>query len=85
MAKRNVILITVDSLRKDFLGCYGHPSNISPAIDQLAAKGVLFENAWANGPNTPNAFKSIMMGKYPLEEPGYGVFEKETFNEKYSA
>ena len=40
---------------------------------------MLFENAWANGPNTPHAFKSIMMGKYPLEEPGYGVFEKDNY------
>ncbi len=79
MAKRNVILITIDSLRRDFLGCYGYANNISPAIDRLAEKGVLFENAWANGPNTPHAFKSIMMGKYPLEEPGYGVFEKDNY------
>lgn len=79
MAKRNVILITIDSLRRDFLGCYGYPNNISPTIDRLARKGVLFENAWANGPNTPHAFKSIMMGKYPLEEPGYGIFEKDNY------
>lgn len=79
MAKRNVILITIDSLRRDFLGCYGYADNISPTIDRLAREGVLFENAWANGPNTPHAFKSIMMGKYPLEEPGYGVFEKDDY------
>ena len=79
MAKRNVILITIDSLRRDFLGCYGYPNNISPTIDRLARKGVLFMNAWANGPNTPHAFKSIMMGKYPLQEPGYGVFEKNDY------
>ena len=79
MPKRNVILITIDSLRRDFLGCYGYAKNISPVIDRLAANGVLFENAWANGPNTPNAFKSIMMGKYPLEEPGYGVFKKDDY------
>jgi arylsulfatase A-like enzyme len=79
MAKRNVILVTIDSLRRDFLGCYGYANNTSPTIDRLAKKGVLFENAWANGPNTPHAFKSIMVGKYPLEEPGYGVFDKRTY------
>lgn len=79
MTKRNVILVTIDSLRRDFLGCYGYAKNISPAIDRLARKGVLFENAWANGPNTPHAFKSIMLGKYPLEESGYGVFEKDNY------
>jgi len=79
MSKRNVILITIDSLRRDFLGCYGYPKNISPNIDKLAKEGILFENAYANGPNTPHAFKSIMMGKYPLEDPGYGVFEKDKY------
>jgi len=79
MERRNVILITIDSLRRDFLGCYGYGNNISPSIDRLAGKGVLFENAWANGPNTPHAFKSIMMGRHPLEEAGYGVFEKEDY------
>lgn len=79
MSKRNVILITIDSLRRDFLGCYGYANNISPAIDGLARKGVRFENAWANGPNTPHAFKSIMTGKYPLEDPGYGVYEKDNY------
>ena len=79
MAKRNVILITIDSLRRDFLGCYGYAENISPVIDGLAEKGVRFENVWANSGNTPNAFKSIMTGKYPLQEPGYGVFEKQDY------
>lgn len=76
MEKRNVILVTIDTLRRDFLGCYGYPKNISPNIDKLAKEGILFENAYANGPNTPHAFKSIMMGKLPLDDPGYGIFEK---------
>lgn len=79
MGKRNVILITIDALRRDFLGCYKYPKDTSPTIDDMARKGMLFDNAWANGPNTPHAFKSIMCGKYPLEDPGYSIFEKDRY------
>ncbi len=41
----NVILIIVDTLRADHMSCYGYGRLTSPSLDQLAAKGVLFENA----------------------------------------
>jgi arylsulfatase A-like enzyme len=41
----NIILISVDTLRPDHLGCYGYHRNTSPRIDQLATEGALFENA----------------------------------------
>ncbi|MBU0719369.1 MAG: sulfatase [Planctomycetes bacterium] len=40
----NVILISVDTLRLDHLGCYGYGRDTSPFIDRLASEGVLFEN-----------------------------------------
>jgi arylsulfatase A-like enzyme len=40
----NVLLISIDMLRPDHLGCYGYQRNTSPHIDRLAAEGVLFEN-----------------------------------------
>ena len=43
-ATPNVILISIDTLRPDHLGCYGYKRNTSPRIDRLAAEGVLFEN-----------------------------------------
>ena len=43
----NVVLIVVDSLRADALGCYGEKPSPSPAIDRLAADGVLFERVVA--------------------------------------
>lgn len=39
----NVILISIDSLRPDHLGCYGHGRNTSPTLDKLAREGALFE------------------------------------------
>ena len=41
----NIILISIDSLRSDHLGCYGYKRNTTPNIDKLAADGVTFENA----------------------------------------
>ena len=43
-SRPNIVLIIVDALRADNLGCYGFPEEISPEIDQLAQEGVLFEN-----------------------------------------
>jgi len=41
----NIILISIDSLRSDHLGCYGYKRNTTPNIDKLAEEGVTFENA----------------------------------------
>ena len=46
----NVILITIDTLRADHLGAYGYYRDISPNIDKLAEKGILFENAYSQAP-----------------------------------
>ncbi len=43
----NIILISLDTLRPDHLGCYGYHRDTSPAIDRLAADSVLFENAYS--------------------------------------
>jgi len=41
----DIILVSIDSLRADNLGCYGYPRKTSPFVDQLASEGVRFENA----------------------------------------
>jgi len=41
----NVILISFDTLRQDYLGCYGYPKPLSPYLDQLADRGVIFKNS----------------------------------------
>lgn len=43
----NILLISVDTLRSDHLGCYGYERNTSPNVDRLAEQGALFENAIA--------------------------------------
>lgn len=61
----NIILITIDTLRADHLGCYGYKQNTSPNIDQLASKGMIFRNAFATAPITLPSHASILTGLYP--------------------
>jgi len=61
----NVLLLTVDSLRPDHLGCYGYEKPTSPWIDRLAREGTRFENAISQGGWTSPAMVSILTGLYP--------------------
>jgi arylsulfatase A-like enzyme/Flp pilus assembly protein TadD len=61
----NVLLITVDTLRADHLGCYGDSAASTPVIDRLAADGVLFEQAETAAPITLPSHASILTGTYP--------------------
>ncbi|HVT09808.1 MAG TPA: sulfatase, partial [Polyangia bacterium] len=61
----NLLLVTIDTLRADHLGCYGYGRPTSPAIDALAAAGVLFENGWAHAPSTRYSMPAIATGRWP--------------------
>ena len=61
----NLLLVTIDTLRADHLGCYGYPRPTSPAIDALAAEGTLFENGWAHAPSTRYSMPAIATGRWP--------------------
>ena len=62
----NVVLITIDTLRADHLGCYGYKQIKTPNIDGLAADGVRFERAFAVVPVTLPSHSSILTGTYPM-------------------
>ena len=62
----NVVLITIDTLRADHLGCYGYKQIKTPNIDSLAADGVRFERAFAVVPVTLPSHSSILTGAYPM-------------------
>lgn len=61
----NVLLIVCDALRADVLGAYGSTRVKTPVLDDLASRGVLFENAIVTAPFTWASFGSILTGKYP--------------------
>src|SRR5258705_6834697 len=61
----NVLLVIVDAMRQDVLGCYGNTRVKTPHIDRLASEGVVFERAFTQAPFTWSSFGSILTGKYP--------------------
>ncbi len=64
-ARRNVLLVTLDTTRADHLGCYGSRVATSPRLDALAAEGVVFEHAIAQAAVTPVSHASILTGLEP--------------------
>ena len=62
MKRDNIILITIDTLRRDHCSCYGYERMTTPFLDSIAKKGVKFNHAFANGPLTPRSFPSILCG-----------------------
>jgi arylsulfatase A-like enzyme len=62
---RNLILISLDTLRADRLSCYGNAHPTSPRIDALATTGVLFENASSAAPWTKPSHATLLTGLYP--------------------
>jgi arylsulfatase A-like enzyme len=63
-ARPNVLLLTVDTLRFDHLGCYGYSRNTTPSVDSLAAAGIQITHAYAQRPKTSPNFASILTGTY---------------------
>lgn len=66
MIKQNIVLIIIDALRADNIGCYGYTRKTSPNIDKLAREGILFENAFSCTNTTDPSITTILSGKYPI-------------------
>ena len=62
----NVVLITIDTLRADHVGCYGYKQIKTPNIDGLAADGARFERAFAVVPVTLPSHTTMLTGTYPM-------------------
>lgn len=73
--KYNVLLISIDTLRSDHLGCYGSKQK-TPNIDAFAGKSVLFENVISQIPLTLPSHCTILTGLYPHE---HGVLNNEAY------
>jgi len=66
-SRLNIILVTLDTTRADHIGCYGYQAALTPALDELAARGVLFEKAHTPVPLTLPSHTSMLTGLYPPE------------------
>ncbi len=67
-----IILMSVDALRADRLGCYGYRAlDTTPAIDNWAKEALLFERVYAQAPWTMPSMASLMSGRYSREAGAY--------------
>lgn len=64
---RNVLLISVDTLRPDRLGFGGQTRPVSPNLDQLAREGVVFSRSYSQSGWTLPSMATIMTGRYPKD------------------
>jgi arylsulfatase A-like enzyme/Flp pilus assembly protein TadD len=62
-----IVIISIDTLRADHLPAYGYRKVKTPAIDALAADGVLFERAYSHAPQTLPAHAALLSGRLPFE------------------
>jgi arylsulfatase A-like enzyme len=67
---RNLLLITIDTMRADHVGAYGYRGARTPTLDRLGREGVRFDRAFAPAPITLTSHASLLTGLYP---PGHGA------------
>lgn len=73
---RNVLLVSIDTCRADFLSSYGYPLETTPNIDAISQEGLLFENAYTPVPFTLPAHSSMLTGAIP---PQHGVLDNSDY------
>ncbi len=74
---KNVILISIDTCRADYLSCYGYHRKTTPNIDAVANEGILFENVITPAPVTLPAHSSMMTGTIP---PNHKVLDNMNYS-----
>src|SRR5215475_4873907 len=62
-----IVVISIDTLRADHLPAYGYRGVDTPAIDALAADGIVFERAYSHAPQTLPAHAALLSGRLPFE------------------
>jgi arylsulfatase A-like enzyme/tetratricopeptide (TPR) repeat protein len=72
----NVLLVTIDTLRADYVGAYGSARGLTPTLDEFAAAGLRFEHTYAHVPLTLPSHASLLTGSYPTRN---GVHDNGTF------
>ena len=65
---KTVALVTIDTLRADYVHSYGFPQAVTPALDALASRGVVFDRAIAASASTIPSHASMMTGRYPRQQ-----------------
>lgn len=71
----NIVLIIIDTLRPDHLGCYGYSKNISENIDEIAKQSFVFENAFSQAGYTFASHTSIFTSLYPASHKVFHIYK----------
>ena len=71
---RKIVLVTIDTLRADYLSSYGYAKPTSPRLDAFAENALLFERATVPAPWTAPSMAAMITGRYPYET---GVFTNQ--------
>lgn len=82
--KYNVVLVLMDAMRPDHLGCYGYSKDTSSAIDALSRESVLFKNAFCQIPLTLPSVVSIFTSLYPSTHQIQHVFKDKLPENRYT-
>ena len=76
--RKNLLLVLVDTLRADRLGCYGNERGLSPHIDELAGQGLVFARASSHAPWTLPSTASLLTSLYPRQHGAGGSLSRFT-------
>jgi arylsulfatase A-like enzyme/Flp pilus assembly protein TadD len=76
LRQANVLLVTIDTLRADYVGAYGSTRGATPTLDRLAAEGLRFDVVYAHVPLTLPSHTTLLTGRYPTRT---GVRDNGTF------
>ncbi len=79
--RRNVVLVSLDTLRADRMSVYGGPRPTTPRMDELAEDGVRFETALAPASSTPPSHMTMLTGTGPCRHGVWGVHAEDTMSE----
>ena len=64
---KNIVLVTVDALRTDVLGCYGNTDNLTPALDEISREALVCQNCFTTSSATSASIASIFTSQNPYE------------------
>jgi arylsulfatase A-like enzyme len=70
----DIVLLSIDTLRADHLGLYGHDRDTSPFLDEMASRGTVFDQAWSPAPWTLPAHATMLSAHMPNE---HGAIDQE--------
>ena len=73
--KKKVIVVMLDTLQFNYLGCYGNTRVKTPNIDRFATEGVVFENAYTEGLPTVPCRRAMLTGRYTLPVKGWSQLD----------